>query len=102
MEIWQRFREHHHELRPVGAGQLVPEVPNITTLRNIVQDAQVEWQAKRSKGLGKVKSYVADFLEMMDDHSYLFKFIPTGDKYISLITGVVSSVVKVCMQIRRT
>ncbi|GLA50098.1 hypothetical protein AnigIFM63604_006120 [Aspergillus niger] len=101
VEIWQRFREHHHELRAVGAGQLVPEVPNITTLRNIVQDAQVEWQAKRSKGLGKVKSYVADFLEMMDDHSYLFKFIPTGDKYISLITGVVSSVVKICANYKR-
>ncbi|GKZ81725.1 hypothetical protein AnigIFM56816_006247 [Aspergillus niger] len=39
VEIWQRFREHHHELPAVGAGQLVPEVPNITTLRNIVQDA---------------------------------------------------------------
>ncbi|GLA06680.1 hypothetical protein AnigIFM60653_007620 [Aspergillus niger] len=101
VEIWQRFREHHHELPAVGAGQLVPEVPNITTLRNIVQDAQVEWQAKRSKGLGKVKSYVADFLEMMDDHSYLFKFIPTGDKYISLITGVVSSVVKICANYKR-
>ncbi|RDH36294.1 hypothetical protein BDQ94DRAFT_167912 [Aspergillus welwitschiae] len=101
VEIWQRFREHHHELPAVGAGQLVPEVPNITTLRNIVQDAQVEWQAKRSKGLGKIKSYVADFLEMMDDHSYLFKFIPTGDKYISLITGVVSSVVKICANYKR-
>lgn len=61
----------------------------------------MDWQAKRSKGLGKVKSYVVDFLEMMDDHSFLFKFIPTGDKYISLITGVISSVVKVCDHIRR-
>ncbi|KAK4660734.1 hypothetical protein QC762_0022010 [Podospora pseudocomata] len=30
----------------------------------------------------------------MDDHSFLFKFVPTEDKYISLLTGVVASVVK--------
>ncbi|XRM42793.1 hypothetical protein ABZX51_006007 [Aspergillus tubingensis] len=101
VEIWQRFREHHHEDSRVGSDQLVPEIPNIATLRNIVQDAQMDWQAKRSKGLGKVKSYVVDFLEMMDDHSFLFKFIPTGDKYISLITGVISSVVKICANYKR-
>ncbi|CAP65845.1 uncharacterized protein PODANS_5_10580 [Podospora anserina S mat+] len=34
-------------------------------------------------------------METMDDHSFLFKFVPTEDKYISLLTGVVTSVVKV-------
>ncbi|OJZ91117.1 hypothetical protein ASPFODRAFT_57332 [Aspergillus luchuensis CBS 106.47] len=99
--IWQRFWEHHHEDSGVGSDKLVPEIPNIATLRNIVQDAQMDWQAKRSKGLGKVKSYVVDFLVMMDDHSFLSKFIPTGNKYISLITGVISSVVKICANYKR-
>ena len=35
------------------------------------------------------------FLSTIDDHSYLFAVIPSGDKYLSLFTGVVSSVVKV-------
>ncbi|CAP67138.1 uncharacterized protein PODANS_1_21530 [Podospora anserina S mat+] len=33
-------------------------------------------------------------METMDDHSFLFKFVPAEDKYISLLTGVVASVVK--------
>ena len=98
VETWQRFREHHHETPSASSSLRFQEVPNINTLREIVGDAQLEWETKRGKGFGKVKSYVSDFLELMDDHSYLFKFIPAGDKYISLITGVVSSVVKVCNQ----
>lgn len=98
VETWQRFREHHHENPSANSSLGFQEVPNINMLREIVGNAQVEWETRRGKGFGKVKSYMSDFLESMNDHSYLFKFIPAGDKYISLITGVVSSVVKVCNQ----
>ncbi|PLN81339.1 hypothetical protein BDW42DRAFT_193862 [Aspergillus taichungensis] len=101
VETWQRFREHHHETTTASASLRFQEVPNINTLREIVGDAQVEWETKRGKGFGKVKRYVSDFLDLMNDHSYLFKFIPAGDKYISLITGVVSSVVKTCVNYKR-
>jgi hypothetical protein len=74
------------------------DVPNVATLQKVVNDAQAKWETKKGTGFGKLKTYVSDFLGMMDDHSYLFKVIPAGDKYISLITGVVSSVVKVCKQ----
>lgn len=33
----------------------------------------------------------------MDSHKYLFSVIPDGDKYTSLVTGIITSVVKVSM-----
>jgi hypothetical protein len=42
-----------------------------------------------------VKNRFLNFAETMNDYSYLFSIVPSGDKYTSLITGVVSSVVKV-------
>jgi hypothetical protein len=94
VEIWQKFREHHDS--DSGESSLsFHDVPNVATLQKVVNDTQVKWETKKGTGLGKLKTYVSDFLGMMDDHSYLFKVIPAGDKYISLITGVVSSVVKV-------
>ncbi|OKO96532.1 hypothetical protein PENSUB_10707 [Penicillium subrubescens] len=93
VEIWQRFREHHDS--DSGESSLsFHDVPNVATLQKVVNDTQVKWETKKGTGLGKLKTYVSDFLGKMDDHSYLFKVIPAGDKYISLITGVVSSVVK--------
>ncbi|GLI75628.1 hypothetical protein PoHVEF18_003890 [Penicillium ochrochloron] len=93
VEIWQTFREHHDSV-PGESSLSFHEVPNVATLQKVVSDAQAKWETKKGTGFGKLKTYVSDFLGMMDDHSYLFKVIPAGDKYISLITGVVSSVVK--------
>ncbi|KAJ4404087.1 hypothetical protein N0V85_004950 [Neurospora sp. IMI 360204] len=37
----------------------------------------------------------------MDNHKNLLEFIPKGDKYVSLFTGVISSVVKVSLEHRK-
>lgn len=91
--MWESFGY----LFPIsGASRLTStNIPTIQTLQKAVNDAQDEWKAKGETQFGKAKDRLFDFLEMMNDHSYLFKFIPAGDKYISLITGVVSSVVQV-------
>lgn len=34
----------------------------------------------------------------MDSHKYLFSVIPNGDKYTSLVTGIITTVVKVSIQ----
>ncbi|KAH8883585.1 hypothetical protein GQ53DRAFT_699035 [Thozetella sp. PMI_491] len=58
-------------------------------------NAEKQWTSKKEEGWGKTKTRFFGFMETMKDHSYLFSFIPDGDKYFSLFTGVVSSIVKV-------
>lgn len=65
------------------------------TLSAAVNDAQSEWAKRNESGFGKAKSQFFSFLETMDSHKYLFSVIPNGEKYTSLITGIVTSVVKV-------
>ncbi|KAI0376344.1 hypothetical protein F5Y04DRAFT_292774 [Hypomontagnella monticulosa] len=67
-------------------------VPTIDTLYSAVQIAEQKWKERNEKC--KAKDRFFDFLETMDDYSYLFKVIPADDKYISLFTGVLSSIVK--------
>ncbi|KAL7960283.1 hypothetical protein V8C34DRAFT_74353 [Trichoderma compactum] len=68
--------------------------PHVNTLLQAVGAAEEEWARRKESGLGKTKSAVENFLNTLNDHSYLFSFIPNGDKYTSLITGVITSVVK--------
>ena len=90
---WQEFN-HLFETESDSA-QLPGRVPTIETLYKAIDQAQGAWLAKKAKGWGRAKERFLEFSNTMDDHSYLFSVIPSGDKYISLITGVVSSVVKV-------
>ncbi len=96
VSIWKSFQVLFPEAKDsnvtvVGAGT----IPTVDGLLRAVQKAEADWQDKRKSSFGKAKGRFLAFLDTMNDHSYLFSFIPQGDKYTSLITGVVSSVVKV-------
>lgn len=71
------------------------QIPTVETLWAAVRQAQAQWEKKREKGFGRARAQLFSFLETMDEHKYLFSIIPNGDKYTSLITGVVTSIVKV-------
>lgn len=60
-----------------------------------MKNAETTWKHQKKGAWDKGTQQFFDFVSIMDDHSYLFKFIPTGDKYVSLIAGVVTTVVKV-------
>lgn len=59
-------------------------------MKNTVQD----WDARGDSGLSKAKNNFLDFSETLLQFSDLFSIIPDGDKYISLFTGVISTIVK--------
>lgn len=69
--------------------------PGIEALLSAVTGANKAWAQNREYGLGKAKNNVESFLRAMNDCSFLFSVIPNGSMYTSLVTGVVSSVVKV-------
>lgn len=91
-EVWSKFQSQF-KLESLGPGDSPPPIEDIV---KEVEEAEKTWNAKKESGVGKAKAGVENFLSMMNDHSFLFSVIPDGDKYTSLITGVVSSVVKVC------
>lgn len=69
-------------------------IPSLSTLWKVAHDAESEWAKKRDKGFGKAKARLFTFLDTMDAHKYLFSIIPNGDKYTSLLTGSLTSIVK--------
>jgi len=92
-ELWTKFS---HVFPSDGVAVQSPDsIPTITTLYEAINHAQTTWHDRQNEGFGPVKGRFLTFAETMNDYSYLFSVIPSGDKYISLVTGVVSSVVKV-------
>ncbi|KAK8104990.1 hypothetical protein PG999_008349 [Apiospora kogelbergensis] len=88
-ELWRSLKLDIRDFG--GSGN---QIPSVQTLRTAVHGAQAQWNKKSESGFGKAKTQFFSFLETMDSHKYLFSVIPNGDKYTSLITGIITSVVK--------
>lgn len=94
IRVWQEFQRLFVPPGDLKHGTLNTPLPTIATLQAAVNDARAGWEAKHEAGIGLARNRLLRFMETMDDHSFLFKFVPTEDKYISVLTGVVASVVK--------
>ncbi|KAI1408084.1 hypothetical protein F5Y13DRAFT_114612 [Hypoxylon sp. FL1857] len=88
-ELWRKLK-----LDNEGLGLGGDHIPTIETLWTAVHQAQIRWDEKNGKGFGRAKAHFSSFLETMEAHKYLFSIIPNGEKYTSLITGVITSIVK--------
>lgn len=91
-ETWQKFQKSFCSENSLT---VLSQVPTINELHKAVSSAQLERENLKRGMTYTAKTRFMDFLDTMNDHSFLFKFIPVGDKYVSLITGVVTSIVKV-------
>ena len=94
---WQDFNAEHQVLQQLGGlFNEGPGPPRLHDLLQAAQDAEAAWKKKKGSGLGKTKSAIENFMNTMSSHSCLFSVIPNNDKYTSLITGVITSIAKVC------
>lgn len=50
---------------------------------------------KKAPAIERVKKLCVDVCDTLDRYSDLFKFIPSEDKYVTLITGTVTTIVQV-------
>ena len=92
-ETWAEFKLRLPELEkglPVIRGR-----PNISTVRIAVEQTAQQWEHKKCKGFARARAGFYQFCGTLDAHSELFNFFPDGDKYISLFSGVISTIVKV-------
>ncbi|KAK3322846.1 hypothetical protein B0H66DRAFT_620668 [Apodospora peruviana] len=94
VERWESFNSNHPGLQGEGVFQEGRGPPRLDSLLHAAQDAEAAWEKKKESGIGKAKSAIENFMETMNNHSYLFSIIPSGDKYTSLITGVMTSITK--------
>ena len=70
-------------------------VPTIEDLSKAVNVAQIEYERKSMRGFHRVLKRFRAFSGGLEHYNALASFIPSGDRYACLITGVISSVVKV-------
>ncbi|KAL8400779.1 hypothetical protein RB594_000974 [Gaeumannomyces avenae] len=98
-ETWKKFHVHF-DLGDVD--QLARNPPTVLTLRQAVGEAQTAWAGKKTAGFGKAKERLESFVGTLHDYSFLFSLIPSDDKYTSLITGTISSIVKISVNHRKT
>ncbi|KAL2211622.1 hypothetical protein CC79DRAFT_1363920 [Sarocladium strictum] len=95
---WKQFNTE------LGLGQIAPDSttpPTIDSFMSAVNEAKATWEQKQESGFGKATTALQNFLNTANNYSYLFKIVPENDKYTSLITGVVTSVVTVCVNHRK-
>lgn len=92
MEAWENFRALFPGLE---TSETFNELPSIKTVKTAVRGVVATWEEKNEKGIGKAATFLTRYCDTLLAHSQLFSVIPEGDKYISVFTGVVSSLVKV-------
>ncbi|KAH8429322.1 uncharacterized protein LDX57_006989 [Aspergillus melleus] len=68
--------------------------PDITVVWKAVLVAEESFQEQKETRMGKAKQAVFKACESLEDHKELFHIFPTGDKYVSLVTGSISAIVK--------
>ena len=93
IEEWKNLGSNHRF--KVTADNSIQGIPTIGGLLKAVMSAETSWQDKSLTGFHKLRDRFCSFAGAMGNYSYLFQIIPSGDKYFSLVTGVVSSMVKV-------
>ena len=92
-KIWKEFLPAFARSGRFTDDTLTP--PSIADLTAVVHQVRQDSANKKESGFGKARDKFFTFCQTMSDHSYLFSVFPDGDKYTSLFTGVVSSIVKV-------
>ena len=70
-------------------------LPTVTPLISEVTHAQAVWEGKKEKGFGAFKKNILAFAESLDGYETLFGIFTSGERYTSLISGVVSTMVKI-------
>ena len=70
--------------------------PGLADVYNAVNLANEQWKASREQSkFGRVKSRFAKLCGTLDDYKALLAIIPSSDKYVCLLTGSLSAMVKV-------
>ncbi|KAK8102067.1 hypothetical protein PG984_015213 [Apiospora sp. TS-2023a] len=91
MKVADLWSEFGHRFRGTSRGN---SLPSAEALFGAVDTAALAFDQKRHGARGKFVAGFQSFVGTLSDHSYLFSIIPDNDKYLSLVTGVLTSIAK--------
>ncbi|OKL61127.1 hypothetical protein UA08_03089 [Talaromyces atroroseus] len=74
------------------------EHPTPDKLEGIVRQAQDSFQERKLTKGGTVKEWVHKIARRINNHRYLLDMLPTGDKYLSILTGGLTACVKASIE----
>ncbi|SMR57670.1 unnamed protein product [Zymoseptoria tritici ST99CH_3D1] len=91
-DAWARFQQ---KLPRAEQENMRNTPPSLFVLCNAVHAAESRWQSKRDESRWEVvKKTFVKLSRSTEDYSQLLAVVPANDKYISLLTGSLSAVVK--------
>jgi hypothetical protein len=94
-EAWDQFCQ---ALPAKSVKEFEQRPPTFDDVLQVVYDYEAEWQGKRTKGkFGVALGYLKKVCKTLDSHSYMLEVLPVGNEYVSLFTGTLKSVIKVCL-----
>lgn len=94
LDKWRKFREDCPRNERLD---LESSEPTLEGVVDLVQSMVKEYQHKRNQGWrGKVVSRFHRVTKTLDAHSALLKVLPEGNEYVSVFTGTINAVIKVC------
>ncbi|OJD40344.1 phytanoyl-dioxygenase family protein [Diplodia corticola] len=68
--------------------------PDIGVLAALVRVAREKREKNQQTTGGKAKALFVRVVQSMNEHKYLFNLLPSGDRYVSILTGTLTVVVK--------
>ena len=90
---WTKFCQ---QLPEEQRKELAGEAPSLRLLFSSVKKASMTWHDNtEKKNTGRLKQIFANLCNNVKDHSTLLSVIPSGDKYVCLITGSLSAIAQV-------
>jgi hypothetical protein len=74
-------------------------IPTMENLLAATSNMERSWKSTHESGIHSAKDSFISFINTMYDYSFVFSVFPSEDKYTSLITGVMSTIAKVSMNL---
>ena len=76
---------------------IADQPPMIVDVLKAVDIAQSKWKASREASkAGRLRKGFSKLCGSLDDYKVLLAVVPSSDKYICILTGSLSAIVKVC------
>lgn len=98
VKLWKDLCRRSHN----GSDLEVFNIPSLEKLSAATNKMISDRKSHHQSSFHVAKESFLDFVNVMSDYSYIFSVFPSGEKYTSVITGVLSTIAKAAANHRRT
>ena len=93
-EKWVAFQKNSPKEERLDLQKFEPTIESVIDMVTYTTNA---WRTRRERGgPGKVAGLFLKFGRSLNSHKTLLELLPQGSEYVSIFTGTLSAVIKVC------